>query len=156
MEDTEQKILTALVAGSAAVATSAVKDAYRGLKKLLVDRFNSKSAIENAIESVEQKPESEARRAVLAEELESSGAVQDHEVIAKAEEILGIAAREGGIQSGRDGTSIIQTGSGAIAIGPRSVAGGAGAVVVGGSVYGEAFSKEFTKQWKALVRESDD
>jgi hypothetical protein len=77
-------------------------------------------------------------------------------VIAKADELLGIAAREGNIQSGRDGTSVIQTGSGAIAIGPGAVAGGAGSMVVGGNVYGDAFSKEFTKQWKALVRETDD
>ncbi|MEQ1840833.1 MAG: hypothetical protein ABL994_10515 [Verrucomicrobiales bacterium] len=156
MDDPEQKILTALVAGATAVASSAVKDSYQGLKRLIVDRFKSKSDIEDAIESVEQKPESEARRSVLAEEIEGSGALGDSEVIAKAEELLGIAAREGGVQSGRDGISVIQTGSGAIAIGRRSTAGGAGAVVIGGNVYGEAFSKEFTKQWKALVRESND
>ncbi len=59
MDDPEQKFLTALVAGAASVASAAVKDAYQGLKKLIVARFKSKSDIEGAIESVEQKPESE-------------------------------------------------------------------------------------------------
>lgn len=156
MGDPERRILTALVAGAASVASTAVKDAYQGLKRPIVERFKSKSDIEDAIESVEQKPESGARRSVLAEEIKESGAAKDAEVIAKADELLGIAAREGSIQSGRDGTSVNQTGSGAIAIGPGAVAGGAGAMVVGGNVYGDAFSKEFTKQWKALVRETDD
>lgn len=156
MEDTEQKILTALVAGAASVASASVKEAYRDLKLLLIDRFRFESDIEDAIESVEQKPESEARRSVLAEEIESSGALHDHEVNLRAAELLGQAIREGQIQTGRDGTCFLRTGTGTITINPRTMTSGSGSQNSGGSLYGDAFSREFTRQWKALVRESDD
>lgn len=156
MEDPEQKILTALVAGAALEAPASVKEAYRDLKLLLIDRSKFESDIEDAIESVEQKPESEARRSVLAEEIESSGAFHDHEVNLRAADLIDEAIRGGLIQTGRDGTRSVRTGAGIITINPQTVAGGSGSQISGGSLYGDAFSREFTRQWKALVRESDD
>jgi hypothetical protein len=67
-------IVTALSAGALAaakdVATSAVKDAYSGLKKLIVDRFQKAAPF---VEAVESDPTSEPEQKVLAKHLGAPG-----------------------------------------------------------------------------------
>lgn len=80
-------IVAAVAAGAAAgvtgAAEQAITDAYQAVKRLIAGRYG---AVE--VEVVERQPESTARRAVLAEELESAGAGDDEELLTAAEQVL--------------------------------------------------------------------
>ena len=85
-------LLAAIVAGSVVaskdVATQAVKDGYAALKALLVRKFGETSDVADALQKVENKPDSEARQALLKEELDSAGASQDLELVQRAQAFL--------------------------------------------------------------------
>jgi hypothetical protein len=89
MEPISTAIVGALVAGAAAslkgVASEAVKDAYAGLKALIVNRYKRAGAV--AV--VEEDPDSEAGKQALGEALAKSGAVADPEVQKRAAELDG-------------------------------------------------------------------
>jgi Arc/MetJ-type ribon-helix-helix transcriptional regulator len=98
---------TAIVAAlSAGVATGAGKvvekalvDAYKGLKATLKGKFGDDSEVVDAVDKLEQKPGSEARKALLQEELEAAGADEDDEIRQAAEKVRGlIKAQAGGEQ----------------------------------------------------------
>ena len=55
--------------GDKPAVTQATRDAYDRLKRKLLNRFAANADVTRAIEAVEQKPESKARRDVLAEEM---------------------------------------------------------------------------------------
>ena len=61
--------------GASEMAAEAVKDAYNGLKGFLARRYPKVD-----VQSIEQKPESEARRSVVAEDLADAGAADDEEL----------------------------------------------------------------------------
>jgi hypothetical protein len=131
-------IALALVAGAAAaakdVAAQAVKDGYAGLKALIVRKFGGKGDVQNAVEGAEKRPDSEARQAVLKEELQTAGADKDDEVLKQAQALLELLKRHGALDDAS--YSAINTGSGAIAQGPGAVAAGAGGISIGGNVGG--------------------
>ncbi|MBC7249312.1 MAG: hypothetical protein H5T62_03435 [Anaerolineae bacterium] len=131
-------IISALAAGATAAAkdvvAQAVKDGYAGLKALIVRKFGRKGDVEAALAGVEKKPDSEARQAVLKEELETAGAAQDAEVVRQAQALLELL-KQHGLVSGPSYQATLK-GSGAIAQGEGAVAAGAGGVAVGGSVTG--------------------
>ena len=79
-------IVAALVAGAADVATSAIKDAYTGLKNLLKAKFAGKPAAEVALAEHEKSPE--AWEAALKQQLVETGADQDETIQAAAEVLL--------------------------------------------------------------------
>lgn len=90
-------ITAAILAGVATGAASGVTDvvtkqgitgAYHALKQLLNAKFGSQSDVAQAIEKVEAKPDSSARRTVLQEEIEASRANQDATLVAAAQELL--------------------------------------------------------------------
>lgn len=85
-------IVSALVAGATAalkdVAGTAVKDAYAGLKRLILDRYGEEGDVAEAVEQVEAKPASEGRQMVLQEELAETAAPRDDEVLRAAEALL--------------------------------------------------------------------
>lgn len=87
MEPVSTAIVAALAAGVSAalkdVATQGIKDAYAGLKTLIVDRYKRKAAVE----AVAEDPESQAQRAALAEALEKTGAAEDPDIVAEAERL---------------------------------------------------------------------
>lgn len=87
-------LVTALVAGAQAAlkdtATSAIKDAYAGLKGLLKRKFGSKLSLD----SLEQKPDSTTKQASAQEDLADAGAAADVEVMAQAKELLNAVARD--------------------------------------------------------------
>src|SRR5215218_7981310 len=58
-------------------AQSAVRDAYQAVKALIARKYGSVS-----LEPLERKPESEAKRTSLAEDLDSAGAGGDGELLA--------------------------------------------------------------------------
>jgi hypothetical protein len=129
-------IVSAVVAGAAAsakdVVSQALKDAYAGLKTLIVRRFGKKADVKGALEGVEKRPDSEARQAVLKEELETAGANQNAEVIRQAQALLALL-KEHGMAPATSFHAELH-GSGAIAQGVGAVA--AGDVAVGGDVGG--------------------
>ena len=80
-------IVVALAAGAATglkdTAASAIKDAYGALKGLLSRRYGSVN-----IGDVERKPESEAKRASVAEDLAAAGAGDDEELLELARQLV--------------------------------------------------------------------
>lgn len=89
-------ILTALTAGIAAsaqeTASSAIKDAYNGLKALIQRKFVSKPEAEMALVQHAQKPE--VWKGPLEEGLKETGADHDEEILAAAEKMLQLAQAE--------------------------------------------------------------
>jgi hypothetical protein len=59
------------------VTRKGISDGYEQLKSLLLRHRNGEHDVADALKKLEAKPDSEARRALLIEELESSGAAKD-------------------------------------------------------------------------------
>lgn len=80
-------IVTALVVGAAAglkpTAEQAIKDAYVGIKALILRKYETLS-----VEALEQKPDSETKRASVAEDLTDAGAGNDKELLDHAKSLL--------------------------------------------------------------------
>jgi hypothetical protein len=98
-------IVTALVAGAAAAlkptAEQAVKDAYAGFKRLILDRYGHKGDVTQAVAQLETKPNSEAHKIVLQEELRAATADRDQEVVEYAVALLKEAEKQNpGISGG--------------------------------------------------------
>jgi hypothetical protein len=131
-------IVAALAAGAVAattdVAAQAVKDGYAAFKGLLVGKLGDKSDVADALDRVESRPDSEARQAVLKEDLETAGAGQDAELVQGAQALLDLLKAHG-LAAGPSYRATL-TGSGAIAQGEGAVAAGERGVAVGGDVKG--------------------
>ena len=82
-------IVAALVAGTVEAAkptaVQAVKDAYSGLKALIVRKFSGAST---PLQSVEEKPASETRQSALKEELADSGIDRDAEIASALQQLV--------------------------------------------------------------------
>jgi hypothetical protein len=85
-------VVTALVAGATAglkpAAEQAVKDAYAGLKALIQRKWQQVS-----VGQLEANPTSEARQAVVKEDLAQTEAGKDRELLAMADKLLETVAR---------------------------------------------------------------
>lgn len=77
-------ISTAVVAAVAQLGATAVKDAYGGLRSLLVRKFGGESRVVQAMEQVEAQPTSEGRKMVLGEEMAAVRAEHDEELVGAA------------------------------------------------------------------------
>ena len=147
MDPVTTTIVTALVAGTVAaskdVATQAIKDAYGGLKALVVRKLGKKAEVKAAVEAVEKKPDSEGRKTVLAEELQAAEAGEDAEVVARAKELL--ALLEGAGEKPAVSYRADVRGSGAIAQGKGAVATGEGGVAAGRDIGGDVHTGERSK-----------
>lgn len=133
-------IFTALIAGAAAAAEDlagqALKEAYNALKDLIIQKLGGASKVEAAIDAVEQRPQSEGRKALLREQLTSASGDIDATVIEQAEAFLKLL-KDGGWISGSFYQAIV-TGSGAAAQ-AGSVAAGEGGTAVSGDVEGSIY-----------------
>jgi hypothetical protein len=85
-------ILQALVTGATALATtagtSAGRELYEQLKAAVFDRFGGDDDIRHELDKLEQKPDSEARKAVLAEMLDETDIGTDDAVLEMASRLL--------------------------------------------------------------------
>ncbi len=131
-------IALALVAGAAAsakdVAAQVVKDGYAGLKALIVRKFGSKGEVQNAVQQMEKKPESEARQGMVKEELQTAGADKDEEVLKLAQALIELLKQHDAQTVATYSATLI--GSGAIAQGDHAVAAGERGVAIGHSANG--------------------
>lgn len=89
-------IATAIGAALATVGATAVKDAYAGLKALLLRKFGSASKVMEAVEGLEANPQSDGRKSVLAEELSAAGAGEDEEIVRAAGALAATVEAHGG------------------------------------------------------------
>jgi hypothetical protein len=82
-------IVTALTLGAAAglkpTAEVAVKDAYAGLKKIILDKYSQAIV---GVNLIEQNPSSEAYKSAAKEMLDKTDVAQDELVLGKVKELL--------------------------------------------------------------------
>jgi hypothetical protein len=76
------------VAGATDTAKSAIDDAYEGLKTLIKRRFGHDSDVADAIDILEAKPDSSARKVLVAEELEAVNSATKLELVSAAQSLL--------------------------------------------------------------------
>jgi uncharacterized Zn ribbon protein len=81
-------ISAGVVSGTTDVAEQAVVDAYKKLKELLRNKFGAKSKVVKAVKELEANPNSEARKAVVQEELASAKASKDVDLLKAAQTLL--------------------------------------------------------------------
>lgn len=89
-------ITTAIVRALADLSVNAVKDAYTGLKSLLVRRFGPQSKVVVAVDGLEDQPASDGRQLVLAEEIAAARAPEDADLVRMAEVLLAAIETNGG------------------------------------------------------------
>ena len=92
MDPITAAIIAALTAGALSgltqTGTTAITDAYQGIKELLVQKFGGRSHVVQALDHLEAKPESTSRQSGLAEEIIAVQAEQDGEVLAAATHLM--------------------------------------------------------------------
>jgi hypothetical protein len=86
-------ITGAIVAALGTLAEPAVKDAYAGLKALIVRKFGREAEVTKAVETLEAKPDSPGRRAALEEEIAAAAAAKDQELLGLARALAERARR---------------------------------------------------------------
>jgi hypothetical protein len=128
-------IVGALVAGAVAatkdVTAQAIKDAYSGLKSLIVQKYGKAAS---AVVLLADEPESKPHQEVAKMALEKAGVSQDAELVSQAQALLDLLKQVG--QLDRATYNAYMSGSGAIAQGSGAVAAGQGGIAVGGDVQG--------------------
>ena len=91
MEPITTMIASAIALGAAAglkpMVAQAVKDAYEGLKRVIVDRYQHRVEVVDAVEYVTKKPDAERRRAALEEALTDAGATEDPALLEAAKAV---------------------------------------------------------------------
>lgn len=78
-------LATGAVAGLKPTAEKVVKDAYEGLKKIIVDKYERSK---NTVPVLETDPSSEAGKAVVRESLEKESAGTDEALLRQAQAVL--------------------------------------------------------------------
>lgn len=94
------------VSGLTEVSKTAITDAYRELKALLIKKFGGESDVVHAVNEVEAKPNSVGRKATLQEEVAAVKADQDQEVLHAAQALLQL------LQASTEGGQHVQTATG--------------------------------------------
>lgn len=81
-------VAAGLASGAGDVAKNVLVDGYNGLKALLARRFGDRSEVVDAVQRLEARPDSPARRDSVVEEVQGSGADADAELLSAAGELL--------------------------------------------------------------------
>lgn len=82
-------ITTAIVTAIATnLGQGVVKDAYEALKSAIKQKFGCDSEVVSAVDGLEKKPDSEGRKATLAEEVKNAKVSEDAEILQLAQELL--------------------------------------------------------------------
>jgi hypothetical protein len=92
MDPLSTAIVAAITAGAATgttdIAKSTIVDSYGALKALIIKRLGGKSEVVDAIEKLEAKPDSPARRETLAEEVNAAKAGEEPDLLAAAGSLI--------------------------------------------------------------------
>ena len=111
--DSATLIVSALTTGATLMLQSALKeaakDAYQEIKRRLQKRYADKRDLTDAVRQLEAKPDSPGRQAVLAEELQASGAAQDETLIRLAQTLLEL--------TGSTGSTVVSATNHSVAVG---------------------------------------
>ena len=95
-----EPVSTAIIAALGMLTQTAVKDAYDGLKSLLVRKFGEESELVATAEGLEKNPDSAGRRETLKEEIATTRANADEDILTAARELLeAIKSQPGGEQT---------------------------------------------------------
>lgn len=81
-------ITLAITTALANLSQDLIKDAYTAFKAALQDKYGVNSELVEAVDKLEEKPESKARQAMLQEEVASSGAGQDPDLLQVANTLI--------------------------------------------------------------------
>ena len=81
-------ITLAITTALANLSQDMIRDAYTAFKAALQDKFGVNSDLVEAVDKLEQKPEPKARQAMLQEEVASSGAGQDPDLLQRANALI--------------------------------------------------------------------
>ncbi len=81
-------ITLAITAALANLSQNVIKDAYVAFKAVLQDKFGVKSELVEAVDKLEEKPDSKTRQAMLQEEVASSKADQDPDLLQVAKSLI--------------------------------------------------------------------
>ena len=81
-------ITTAIVAALTNLSKDVVKDSYDALKAGLKKKFGEESDLVDAVDKLEKKPDSEARKATVQEEVEIAQVNDDPEILKLAQNLL--------------------------------------------------------------------
>ncbi len=110
-------ITTAIMAALANLTKDAVKDCYEGLKGKLKKKFGETSDLVEAVDKLEKKPDSEARKGMLQEEIEATNAHEDTEIIQLAQVLLDKIKEQSSGQQNITMGNVTATGERSVAIG---------------------------------------
>ena len=89
MDPVTMAVLTAVAAGAAGGATKELaSNGFRTLKALFTRKLGSESELVEAVERLEQTPDSPGRKMVIEEEVAKAKAEQDPEIVAAAQALL--------------------------------------------------------------------
>ena len=81
-------ITTAIIAALANLSKDAIKDGYGALKAALKKKFGSDSDLVDAVGALEKKPDSEARKAMLQEEVAIAKVNDNSDISQLAQDLL--------------------------------------------------------------------
>ncbi len=73
-------LVTAATSGLTTVGKSAIVDTYNAIKTLIQNKYGN-TDLPDAVEKLEQKPDSQSRQGMVQEELETAGADKDKEML---------------------------------------------------------------------------
>jgi hypothetical protein len=94
MDPITAAIVAALPALGTDMVSSAVKDAYSGLKSLIVRKFGATSAVAKSVEDLEASPKSQGRAMVLSEQVGEARATSDADIMAAVRKLVEALAKE--------------------------------------------------------------
>lgn len=81
-------ITTAIVAALASLSKDVIKDGYDALKAVIMKNFGEHKDLVDAIDKLEKKPDSEARKAAIQEEVEIARVNDDPEILTLVQNLL--------------------------------------------------------------------
>lgn len=81
-------ISLAITTALANLSQTVIRDAYQALKAALQKKYGLNSEVMEAVDKLEEKPESQARQAMLQEEVAGSGAAQDPGLLQMANALI--------------------------------------------------------------------
>jgi hypothetical protein len=94
MDPITAAIVGALPALATEMVSSAVKDAYAGLKSLMVRKFGATTAVAESVEDLEANPKSQGRAMVLSEHVEEAKATSDADIMAAVNKLVEALAKD--------------------------------------------------------------